>query len=431
MSNHQNKEQMNFETLQIIAGYEPNESLGSRAVPIHQTTSFQFLNSTYAKALFALEKTGNIYTRIGNPTNTILENRITQLEKGTASLAVSSGHAAQLIAMLTIAKNGDNIVSSPFLYGGTYNQFNVLLRNMGIDVRFAESLEPLSIEKHIDKNTKAIYVETIGNPSFRIPDFEAISALTNTNNIPLIVDNTFGAGGYFCQPIKFGAGIVTHSATKWIGGHGTTMGGLIVDSGKFNWENGQFPLLTEPSKGYHGIRFSQKFKEQGFIARARAEILRDTGAVQSPLNSFQLLQGLETLSLRAAQQAKNALTLAQWLEKHPKVKSVNYPGLPNHSEHHLAKKYLSNGFGSVLSFETKGNIQASSKFIDKLNIAGHMANVGDNRTLAIQPAITTHQQLTNEEQAAAGITPQQLRISLGIEHIQDIIDDFDQALNSI
>ncbi len=421
---------MNFETLQIIAGYEPNESSGSRAVPIHQTTSFQFRDSAHAKALFALKETGNIYTRIGNPTNTILENRITQLENGAGSLAVSSGHAAQLIAILTLAKNGDNFISSPFLYGGSHNQFNVLLRNMGIDARFADSLESRSFEKLIDKNTKALYVETIGNPSFRIPDFKTLSALANSYNIPLIVDNTFGAGGFYCKPIDFRASIVTHSATKWIGGHGTTMGGLIVDSGKFDWETGRFPLLAEPSAGYHGLTFTQKFGNKAFIARARAELLRDIGAVQSPYNSFQLLQGLETLALRAGQQAKNAQKLAHWLLQHPKVKCVSYNGLESHPDHQTAKKYLSNGFGSVLSFEVNGSQNTASQVIDNLKIVAHMANVGDNRTLAIQPATTTHQQLSEKQQSAAGITPGQIRISVGIEHIEDILTDFDQAFQS-
>ncbi|MFO7864278.1 MAG: aminotransferase class I/II-fold pyridoxal phosphate-dependent enzyme [Salinivirgaceae bacterium] len=419
---------MKFETQQIHAGLAANESTGSRVTPLYQTASYAFKNAEHARALFALETDGDIYTRISNPTNTVLEKRLSALEGGKAALAVSSGHAAQLIAIATIAAQGHNIVTSPYLYGGSHNQFKVTLRNFGIEVRFAKNLEAESFNKLIDENTRGVYLETIGNPSFRIPDFEAIARVANNHEIPVIVDNTFGAGGYFCQPIKHGAHIVTHSATKWIGGHGNSMGGIIVDAGTFDWKTERFKLLNTPSAGYHGLTFTTEFGDLAFIARARAELLRDLGPSQSPFNSFLLLQGVETLALRAHRQAENAMRLAKWLELTPNVASVSYPGLPYHPSHKEANKYLKNGYGAVLTFNVKGSASEASDVIDKLKLAGHMANVGDNRTLVLQPAITTHQQLSTEEQRTAEITSNQIRVSVGIEHIDDIIEDFENAL---
>lgn len=419
---------MKFETKQIHAGFGHDEQTGSRAVPLYQTTAYQFNSSAHARNLFGLKENGNIYTRIGNPTTAIFEERITALEEGAASLAVSSGHAAQLITIATIAKQGDNIVTSPYIYGGSHNQFKVTFKHLGIDVRFAEDLHAESFQKLIDENTKAIYAESIGNPSFRVPDFEALANVAQSAKIPFIVDNTFGAGGYFCQPFQHGVNIITHSATKWIGGHGNSMGGVIVDGGNFDWHQGKFPLLNTPSEGYHGLVFSKEFGNMAFIARARAEMLRDLGPVQSPFNSFLLLQGLETLSLRAQVQSDNTLYLAKWLELNPNVESVSYPGLASHPTHNEANKYLKNGYGCVLSFNVKGDFKKASTIIDQFKLAAHMANVGDNRTLVIQPAATTHQQLSSEEQVAAGVTPTQIRVSVGAEHIDDIIEDFEQAL---
>jgi len=419
---------MKFETKQIHAGFRNDAQTGARAIPLYQTAAYQFKSSEHAHKLFGLEEAGNIYTRIGNPTTAIFEERITALEEGAASLAVSSGHAAQLITLATIAAQGDNIVTSPYLYGGSHNQFKVTLKHLGIEVRFAEDLDPESFTKLIDDKTKAIYAESIGNPSFRVPDFEGLAKVANNNGVPFIVDNTFGAGGYFCQPFQHGVNIITHSATKWIGGHGNSMGGVIVDGGNFKWDNGRFPLLNTPSEGYHGLIFTKEFGNLAFIARARAEMLRDLGPVQSPFNSFLLLQGLETLSLRAGKQASNALSLAKWLELHPNVEIVNYPGMSSHPTHAEANKYLKNGYGCVLSFNVKGDFAKASKVIDNFKLAAHMANVGDNRTLVIQPAATTHQQLNEQEQIKAGVAPTQIRVSVGAEHIDDIIADFEQAL---
>lgn len=421
---------MHFDTKQIHAGFRLDEATGARVTPLYQSASYYFKNSEHARRLFGLEESGNIYTRIGNPTNAVLEDRVSQLEGGVAGLAVSSGHAAQLVAIATIAGQGDNIITSPFLYGGTHNQFKVALRNFGIEVRFSTDLSAPAFEALIDSKTKGVYVESIGNPSFRIPDFESLSAVARAHGVPLIVDNTFGAGGFFCQPFKHGANVITHSATKWIGGHGTSMGGLIIDGGNFDWSSDKFPFLSQPSDGYHGLVFSKEFGNLAFIARARAEILRDLGPVQSPFNSFMLLQGLETLSLRAQRQADNALRLARWLEINPKVVSVNYPGLASHPTHREANKYLANGYGCVLSFNVKGALAEASAVIDRFKLAGHMANVGDNRTLVIQPAATTHQQLNAREQQLAGVEQNQIRVSVGAEHIDDIIEDFDQALLS-
>lgn len=430
---------LRFETLQLHAGQEVDPTTGSRAVPIYQTTSYVFKNSVHGANLFALKEFGNIYTRIMNPTSDVFEKRIAALEGGVAALAVGSGQAAQFIALNNILQAGDNFVSTTFLYGGTYNQFKVAFKRLGIDARFAEGDKPEAFEKLIDKKTKAIYLETIGNPGFNIPDFEAISALAKKHDLPLIVDNTFGAAGYLFQPLKHGANVVVESATKWIGGHGTTIGGVIVDGGNFNWGNGKFPQFTEPSEGYHGLKFWEVFGEGNplglpniaFIIRARVEGLRDFGPSQSPFNSFLLLQGLETLSLRVQRAVDNALALAQWLSENPLVESVNYPGLQNSPYHKLAKKYLRNGFGAVLSFTVKGTQENTSKLVDSLSLISHLANVGDSKTLIIQPSATTHQQLSEEEKLASGVLPNLLRISVGTEHIDDIKADLKQAFEKV
>lgn len=428
---------LKFETLQLHAGQEVDPTTGSRAVPIYQTTSYVFKNSEHGANLFALKEFGNIYTRLMNPTTDVFEKRIAALEGGVAALAVSSGQAAQFIALNNILQSGDNFVSSSYLYGGSYNQFKVAFKRLGIDVRFANGDDPQSIESLIDSNTKAIYVETIGNPSFSIPDFEKISAIAKKHDLPLIVDNTFGAAGYLFRPIEHGANVVVESATKWIGGHGTSIGGVIVDGGNYNWGNGKFPQFTEPSDGYHGLVFNSVFGIGGpfgniqFIIRARVEGLRDFGPSQSPFNSFLLLQGLETLSLRVQRHVDNALELAKWLENHPQVDKVVYPGLPSSPNHEKAKKYLKNGFGAVLSFEIKGGKEAAIKFVDNLKLISHLANVGDTKTLIIQPSATTHQQLSDAEQLAAGVKPSSLRVSVGIEHIDDIKADIEQAFAAV
>lgn len=428
-----------FETLQLHAGQAPDPATNSRAVPIYQTTSYVFNSAEHGANLFGLKEFGNIYTRIMNPTTDVFEKRLAALEGGVAAVATSSGQAAQLLALHNILQAGENFVSSPYLYGGTYNQFKVAFRRLGIDARFAKSDKAEDLEKLIDDKTKAIYLETIGNPEFNIPDFESVAALAKTHGIPLVVDNTFGAGGFLCQPIAHGANIVTASATKWIGGHGTSIGGIIVDGGNFNWGNGKFPQFSEPSEGYHGLNFWEVFGENNplglpniaFAIRTRVEGLRDLGPAISPFNSFLLLQGIETLSLRVQRTVDNALEIAKWLEAHPKVSKVNYPGLASSPYHAAAKKYLRHGFGGVLSFEIKGDKESTSQFINKLQLISHLANVGDAKTLIIQPSATTHQQLTDEEQKAAGVTPTLLRLSLGIEHIEDIKADLQQAFDQI
>ncbi len=431
------KKELNFETLQIHAGHQPDETTLSRAVPIYQSSSYVFKDSEHAANLFGLKEFGNIYTRIGNPTSDVFEQRIAALEGGAAALAVSSGHAAQFLVFNTILGIGDNFVSSPYLYGGSYNQFKVSFKKLGIEARFAKDLEVSSFEKLIDENTKGIYLETIGNPGFNIPDFEAFGALAKKYDIPFIVDNTFAAGGYLFRPIDFGANIVVESATKWIGGHGTSIGGVIVDAGNYNWGNGKFPGFTEPSEGYHGLKYWDVFNFDGpfgniaFIIKARVEGLRDFGPALSPFNSFLLLQGLETLSLRVDRHVENTLSLAKWLQNHPKVEEVNYPGLEGNHSYENAKKYLPKGAGGVLSFEVKGGKENATKVVDSLNLVSHLANVGDAKTLIIQPSATTHQQLPEEAQLAAGVKPASLRVSVGIEHINDIIADFEQALDKI
>jgi O-acetylhomoserine (thiol)-lyase len=430
--------QWHFDTLQLHAGHDPAQDPNlSRAVPIHQTTSYVFKDHTHGANLFALKEFGNIYTRLMNPTTDVFEKRIAALEGGVAALATASGQAAQFLALTNLAQAGDNIVSTSYLYGGTYNQFKVQFPRLGIQVKFADGDSADSFETLIDANTKALYLETIGNPGFNIPDFEAIAAVARKHDLPLVVDNTFGAGGYFFQPLKHGANVVVASATKWIGGHGNSIGGVIIDGGNFNWGNGKFPLFTEPSEGYHGLRFWEVFGTDGpfgniaFIIRARVEGLRDYGPALSPFNAFLLINGLETLSLRAQRHADNALALAQWLEAHPAVAEVNYPGLPSSPYHARAKQYLRNGFGGVLSFRIKGGAEAAVAFINQLQLASHLANVGDAKTLVIHPASTTHQQLSAQEQRAAGVLPDQVRVSVGIEHLADIQADFAQALAAV
>ncbi|PWJ42511.1 O-acetylhomoserine aminocarboxypropyltransferase/cysteine synthase family protein [Sediminitomix flava] len=424
---------LHFDTLQVHAGQDIDPTTGSRAVPIYQTTSYGFKDADHGANLFALKEFGNIYTRIMNPTTDVFEKRIAALEGGVAAVAVASGQAAQFIALNNLCQAGDNIVSSTYLYGGTYNQFKIAFQRLGIEVNFVDGDQPQAFDEAINEKTKAIYLETIGNPGFNIPDFEKIAAIAKKHDIPLVVDNTFGAGGYLFKPLQHGANIVTASATKWIGGHGTSIGGVIVDGGNYNWGNGKFPQFSEPSEGYHGLNFWETFGSESpfgniaFAIRARVEGLRDFGPSLSPFNSFQLLQGLETLSLRVDRHVSNALKLAEWLDEKGIVAKVNYPGLKDNPHHELAKKYLTNGFGAVLSFELKGGLEEAKTFVNSLELVSHLANVGDAKTLIIHPASTTHQQLSEEEQAAAGVTPALLRVSVGIEHIEDIKSDFEKA----
>lgn len=430
-------QKLKFETLQLHAGQTPDATTHSRAVPLYQTSAYLFRDAEHAANLFALKEFGNIYTRIMNPTTDVFEQRIAALEGGVAALAVSSGHAAQFLTFTTLLEAGDNFVSSPFLYGGSYNQFMVSFKRLGIEARLAEDLTPEAFEKLIDDRTRAIYFESIGNPGFVVPDFEALVELARRYDLPVIVDNTFGAGGYLIRPIEHGANIVVESATKWICGHGTSIGGVIVDAGTYNWGNGKFPGFTEPSPGYHGLVYQDVFNAEsplgniGFIIKARVEGLRDYGPSQSPFNSFLLVQGLETLSLRMERHVQNTLALAQWLEKHPRVESVNYPGLAGNPSFENARKYLPRGAGGVLSFIVKGGKENAGKVVNSLKLVSHLANVGDAKTLIIQPSATTHSQLPEEAQLAAGVFPAQLRVSVGIEHIDDIIADFEQALNKI
>lgn len=428
-----------FETLQQHAGQETDPTTKSRAVPIYQTTSYVFNNTEHAANLFGLKEFGNIYTRIMNPTTDVFEKRIAALEGGVAAVATASGQAAQLLALHNILQAGENFVTSSYLYGGTYNQFKVAFKRLGIEARFADADNVESFVKHIDKNTKAIYLETIGNPRLNIPDFEKFVALAKEYDLPLVVDNTFGAGGYLFRPLEWGANVVVNSTTKWITGHGTTIGGVIVDGGNYNWGNGKFPQFTEPSEGYHGLKFWDVFGEGNplglpniaFAIRARVEGLRDLGTCQSPFNAFLGLQGLETLSLRVERHVENALALAKWLESHPQVEYVLYPGLESSPYHTLAKKYLTNGFGGILNFGIKGGKETGRKFIDSLQLASHLANMGDTKTLAIHPASTTHEQLSEADQKAAGVEPNLVRISVGIEHIDDIKADFEQAFDKV
>lgn len=426
-----------YETLQVHAGHTPDETTLSRAVPLYQTTSYVFKNSEHGANLFGLKEFGNIYTRLMNPTTDVFEQRIAALEGGVAAVATASGHSAQFLALTNILEAGDNFVTSPFLYGGSFNQFKVSLKRLGIEARFAKDDTAEEFEKLINDKTKALYVENLGNPNFNVPDWEKVAALAKKHDLPLVVDNTFGAAGYLFRPIDHGANIVVESATKWIGGHGTSVGGVVVDAGNYNWGNGKYPQFSEPSEGYHGLVFwdvfgaDSPFGNIAFAIRLRVEGLRDFGPAISPFNSWQLLQGLETLSLRVQRTVDNALELANWLEAHPAVEAVNYAGLESSKYHTLAKKYLKNGFGGVLTFRLKTGKEAASKLVDSLELISHLANVGDAKSLIIHPASTTHQQLSETEQLAAGVLPDQLRLSVGIEHIDDIKADLQQAFEKV
>ncbi|WP_320674548.1 O-acetylhomoserine aminocarboxypropyltransferase/cysteine synthase [Prochlorococcus sp. MIT 1341] len=436
-----------FETLQLHAGQVADPATNARAVPIYQTSSYVFNDAEHGANLFGLKEFGNIYTRLMNPTTDVFEKRVSALEGGIAAVATASGQSAQFLAITNCMQAGDNFISTSFLYGGTYNQFKVQFPRIGINVKFADGDEVESFSKLIDSNTKAIYVESMGNPRFNIPDFEGLSKLAKDNGIPLIVDNTLGAAGALFRPIDFGADVVVQSATKWIGGHGTSLGGVIVDAGTFDWGNGKFPLLSEPSEAYHGLIHWEAFgfgsdvckslgipddRNIAFALRARIESLRDWGPALSPFNAFLLLQGLETLSLRIERHASNAMELAKWLDAHPNVENVNYPGLSSDPYNDRAKKYLTKrGMGCMLMFSLKGGFDNAVNFINGLTLSSHLANVGDAKTLVIHPASTTHQQLSPEEQASAGVTPTMVRVSVGLEHIDDIKADFENALQSI
>lgn len=435
-----------FETLQLHAGQAPDPATNARAVPIYQTTSYVFNSAEHGANLFGLKEFGNIYTRIMNPTTDVFEKRVAALEGGVAALATSSGQAAQFLAITNMLQAGDNLVSSPYLYGGTYNQFKAQFPRLGITAKFAADDTAEELEKLIDGKTKAIYLEAMGNPRFNVPDLKKVAAVAKKHSIPLVVDNTLGACGALIRPIEHGADVVVQSATKWIGGHGTSIGGVIVDAGTFNWGNGKFPLFSEPSDAYHGLVHWGAFgfgsdickmlglpddRNIAFALRARLEGLRDWGPSQSPFNSFLLIQGLETLSLRVERHVSNALALATWLESHPAVKTVAYPGLKSSPYHELAKKYVTRGFGAMLNFELKGGYDDAVTFINSLKLASHLANVGDAKTLVIHPSSTTHQQLSAEDQLASGVTPTMVRVSVGLEHIDDIKSDFQQAFDAI
>ena len=422
---------MKFETLQIHAGRTCDPTTGAVATPIYQTNAFEFNNIEHGRKLFALDEAGNIYTRLSNPTTGAFEERITALEEGTAAVGVSSGMSAQFLAIQNICDAGDNIISSFSLYGGTYNQFKVSLPRLGVKIKFSKLASEQEIESLIDEKTKGIYVETIANSDFSIPNFELLSKIAQKHQIPLIVDNTLGCGGYLCQPAKWGANVIVHSATKAIGGHGNSIGGVIVDCGNVNWDNKKFPHFTTPSDSYKGKSFAQYFGNVAFAAKLRLEGLRDYGCCLSPFNSFLLLTGIETLSLRTGRVCENAQKLAEYLEQHPKVESVSYPGLSNHPSHENGKKYLRHGFGGVLTVNLKADRENSAKVVDKLKIFTLMANLGDNKSIVGHPATTTHGQLSDQELLNIGIKPSTLRLSIGIEHIDDLIADFKQALEII
>ncbi len=416
-----------FGTLCLHAGQIPDAATGARAVPIYQTTSFVFDSPEHAASLFNLQTFGNVYSRISNPTVAVFEERMAALEGGRAALATSSGQAAQMCALLTILREGDEIVSASTLYGGTYSQFDVTFRQFGIKTVFVHPDDPENFRKAITPRTRVLYAETMGNPQINVLDIEAVANIANEAGVPLMIDNTF-ASPYLCQPIKFGADIVIHSATKFIGGHGTTMGGVLVESGKFPWGNGKFPMMTEPSRGYHGVIFHETFGDFGYTMKCRMETMRTLGPVLSPFNAWMLLQGLETLHVRVERHVANAMAVAKFLEGHPRVSWVNYPGLPGSKYHALAKKYMPKGTGSIMTFGIKGGMEAGVKFIEALQFFSHLANVGDAKTLVIHPASTTHRQLSEEDQIKAGVGPDMIRISIGIEDIDDILWDLDQAL---
>ncbi len=438
MATNGQQKPLHFDTLQVHAGHTPDSATNARAVPIYASTSYTFEDAEHGADLFALREFGNIYSRIMNPTNDVFEKRVAALEGGVGALATASGQSAQFLALNTLASQGDNIVSTSYLYGGTYNQFKNSFPRFGIEVRFADGDDAESIASLIDERTKAVYLESIGNPRFNIPDFEKIAEIAHANGVPLVVDNTFGAAGYLVRPLDHGADIVTASATKWIGGHGTTVGGVIVDGGSFPWDNGRFPEFTEPNPSYHGLNFWETFGPGGvldanvaFIIRTRVEGLRDFGPAQNPFGAFLLLQGLETLSLRVERSCENALELARWLQQRPEVTWVSYPGLEDHPYHERAQKYLSNGYGAVLAFGVKQGAAGGQAFVENVELASHLANVGDAKTLVIHPSSTTHQQLAAEEQVAAGVSPDLVRVSVGIEHIDDLKADFEQAFQRV
>ncbi len=418
-----------LDTLALHAGQVPDSATLSRAVPIYQTSSYVFKSSEHAAKLFALEESGNIYTRIMNPTTDVLEKRMAELDGGVGALAVASGQAAISYAVLNIASAGQNIVSTNYLYGGTYNLFHYTLPKLGIEVKFVDSSDPENVRKAIDDNTRLVYTESVGNPKNNVDDFVAIAAIAHEAGIPFVVDNTVTTP-YLFKPLDHGADIVVYSLTKFISGHGTSIGGCVVDGGKFPWNNGKFPEFTEPDHSYHGIRFWEALGNLSYIIKMRVELLRDLGAPLSPFNAFLILQGLETLHVRMPRHVDNALKVARWLEKNPDVSWVNYPGLPGHSDHDRAKKYLPKGAGAIIGFGIKGGVEAGKKFIDNVKLLSHLANIGDAKSLVIHPASTTHQQLTEEEQKATGVTPDFIRLSIGIEDPDDIIADIDQALKA-
>lgn len=419
-----------FDTLSLHAGQIPDAATGSRAVPIYQTTSYVFDSAEHAASLFNLQTFGNVYSRLSNPTVAVLEERIAALEGGRAAVATGSGMAAQMIALLNVCEAGDQIVAANTLYGGTHTQLSVNFKKLGIETVFVDASDPENFARAITPKTKALYAETLGNPSLNVLDIEAVAAIGNQAGVPLFIDNTF-ASPYLCQPFKWGTAISIHSATKFIGGHGTTMGGVIIESGKFPWDNGRFPSMTEPSPGYHGVRFFETFGDFGFTMKCRMEGMRTFGPVLSPFNAFLLLQGVETLSLRMDRHCSNALSVAKHLQQHPKVAWVNYPGLADHPDHALANKYLPRGAGAVLTFGVKGGAAAGQTFIENVQFLSHLANIGDAKSLVIHPASTTHRQLSEEQQIAAGVPPDLIRLSVGLETLDDIIWDIEQALDKI
>ena len=424
--------QLKVETLALHGGQEPDPTTGARAVPIYQTTSYQFKNTEHAANLFGLREFGNIYTRIMNPTQDVFEKRMAALDGGVGALALSSGQSATTLALLNIAQAGDEVVSADNLYGGTYNLFHYTFPRLGVKVKFFKSNDLNAFQKAITPKTKAIYAESIGNPKLDVADLEGISKVAHKNGIPFVLDNTVSP--YLLRPFDFGVVIIVYSATKFIGGHGTSIGGVIVDSGKFDWDNGKFPLISEPEPSYHGLDFIEALKPIGniaYIIKARVTLLRDLGTAISPFNAFLFLQGLETLHLRMPRHSENAIAVAKYLSKHPKVSWVNYPGLDSSPDKERARKYLPKGAGAILGFGIKGGLEAGKKFIDSLELISHLANVGDAKTLAIHPATTTHQQLSSEEQLSTGVTPDFVRLSIGIEHVDDIIADIEQALKKI
>jgi O-acetylhomoserine (thiol)-lyase len=420
---------MGFHTRSLHAGQRPDKETGARAVPIYQTTSYVFENSDHAAALFALQRFGNIYTRIMNPTTAVFEERVASLEGGIGALAVASGQSAQFLALTSLMEAGDEMVAASTLYGGTYTQLDVTFRRFGIKVHFVEPDDPENFRRAITPKTRCLYGETIANPRMNILDIEKVSAIAHEHNIPLVIDNTM-ASPYLCRPIEYGADIVVHSATKFLGGHGTSIGGIIIDSGRFPWTKGHFPQLTEPSPGYHGIKFTETFGELGYIIKVRVEGLRDLGPCLSPFNSFLFLQGIETLAMRMHRHSLNALAVAEFLEKHSLVTWVKYPGLASSPYKKLASKYLPNGAGSIVAFGIKGGLEAGRKMIDAVQLFSHLANLGDAKSLIIHPASTTHQQLNDEQQAAAGIGKDLVRLSVGLEDLDDILWDLDQALKA-